>query len=111
MPRYRMFAWLLPVLVLGLVHSSELHANPSSAEQANLDQLDNEIDGAVVYSKGGRIYLVVIGDWNPLDRGVGQYARWSPNGDRIAVLESTGKVLVMDADGVSFALPPAFVFG
>ncbi len=94
-----MFACLLPVLIFGLLHSAELHANPSPAEQAKLDQLNNEIDGAVVYSKGGRIFLVVIGEWNPIDLGAGLYARWSPHGDRIAVLEATGKVLVMDADG------------
>ncbi len=72
---------------------------PSSAEQAKLDTLAAEIDGAVVYQRNGRIYKLVIGDWNPIELGSGMYARWGPGGKKIAVLETNGDVYVMNSDG------------
>jgi Tol biopolymer transport system component len=41
---------------------------------------------------------VVIGDWKPIDLGRGEYARWSPDGEKIAVYDRR-KIFVMDMDG------------
>ena len=41
---------------------------------------------------------VIVGEWEPVDLGEGDHARWGPRGGRIAV-RSRGTVFVMDADG------------
>jgi len=66
--------------------------------QSPLDELASEIEGAIVYSRNRHIYIVVIGDWKPIDLGRGEYARWSPDGEKIAVYDRR-KIYVMDMDG------------
>jgi hypothetical protein len=66
--------------------------------ESPLDQLASDISGAVVYSHDRHIYKVVIGDWNPVDLGRGEYARWSPDGKKIAVYDRR-KIFAMNADG------------
>jgi hypothetical protein len=68
------------------------------AKRSPLDQLASEIQGAIVYSRNRHIYIVVIGDWKPIDLGRGEYARWSPDGKKIAVYDRR-KIFVMDMDG------------
>jgi Tol biopolymer transport system component len=70
----------------------------SPGEQEALRQLEAELDGAVLYSREGRVRKVVIGEWKPIDLGEGDYARWSPDGKKIAVWRR-GVVFVMNADG------------
>jgi hypothetical protein len=70
----------------------------SDAERRTLDRLASEIQGAVVYTKSGRVKKVVLGDWRSVDLGAGDYVRWGPLGRRIAVLHR-GTVYVMNADG------------
>ena len=70
----------------------------SDAERKALDDLAAEINGAVVYSRGGHVKKVVIGDWRVVDLGEGDFARWSADGKRLAVYDG-GKVYVIDADG------------
>lgn len=72
--------------------------NPSDREEKALAQLDAELDGAVVYTRKGRIRKVVLGEWKPKDLGPGEYARWSADGKRIAVWDDE-QIFVMNADG------------
>ncbi len=71
---------------------------PSEKERATLASLDNAIDGAVVYTRRGHVRKVVIGRWQAVDLGPGDYARWAPDGKRLAVWHK-GDVCVMNADG------------
>lgn len=73
-------------------------AEASPAERQALDNLVREIRGAVVYTRKGRVRKVVVGEWRPIDLGEGNYARWGPDGKRIAVLHK-GAIYVMNADG------------
>lgn len=91
--------WILGCILVLSSESANANAGPSKAEQTSLARLDAELDGAVAYSRSGRIYKVVIGDGTPVDLGPGKYVRWSPHGDKLAVLDSQGKVFVMDDDG------------
>ena len=68
------------------------------AKLSPLDQLASEIQGAIIYSRNRHVYMVVIGDWKPIELGKGEYARWSPDGKKIAVYDRR-KIFVMDMDG------------
>jgi hypothetical protein len=70
----------------------------SPAEQEALDWLSGRIHGAVVYARSGRVRKVVLGDGRAMDLGPGQYARWGPRGERVAVWHK-GRVCVVRADG------------
>ena len=73
-------------------------AGPTPEEKSRLAELAAKIDGAVIYTHRGSVRKVVVGRWEPVDLGPGQYARWSPDGKRIAVYY--GRVIyVMNADG------------
>jgi Tol biopolymer transport system component len=90
-------AWAIP-LAQAADDAENFPKQASGSERAALAKLDEEIDGAVVYARKGRIRKVVIGDWREQDLGEGEFARWSPDGERVAVYHK-GKVHVMDADG------------
>jgi len=60
--------------------------------------LSSEIKGSVIFSRNRYIYKVVIGKWTPVELGRGDYARWSPDGTKIAVYDRR-KIYVMDYDG------------
>lgn len=93
------------LLALGFSVAIALHASVLKAmgEQSPLEQLASEISGAVVYSRHRYIYKLVIGDWEPIEFGEGEYARWSPDGKRIAVYDRR-RIFVMNADGSSRTL-------
>lgn len=97
MGRRRVFVvWLL--VFLGALQT--VKAGPSPAEQAKLDALDAAIDGYILYTKDSKVYKMQIGVWTPVELGDGNYARWSPDGQRIAVLYNSN-LYVMDADGTN----------
>jgi Tol biopolymer transport system component len=70
----------------------------SAAEREALDRLAAEVEGAVVYTGGGHVRKVIIGDWRVTDLGEGDFARWSADGNRLAVYDD-GDLYVIDADG------------
>ena len=92
--------FLLAVLVLtGAFEASAVVHTPE--EDAKLATLASEIGGAILYTTGGQVYKLTIGDWdNAVSLGNGNYARWSPDGTKIAVLYQ-GTLVVMNADGSS----------
>ncbi len=65
---------------------------------ASREILSSEIKGSVVFSKDRYIHKVIIGKWTPIELCRGDYARWSPDGSKIAVYDRR-KIYVMDADG------------
>ncbi|MGI9244789.1 MAG: hypothetical protein ACR2RV_28560 [Verrucomicrobiales bacterium] len=71
---------------------------PTDEELQARDRLASEIEGAIIYTRRGRVKKVTIGEWSEVDLGEGYYVRWGPLGERIAVLDD-GVVSVMDADG------------
>ncbi len=71
---------------------------PSPKEKPALDALDRTIDGAVCYTRKGRVHKVVIGEWREVALGAGDYARWAPDGRYLAVWKG-GTVLRVSADG------------
>ena len=71
---------------------------PTAEELRARDRLASEIEGAVIYTRRGRIKKVTIGEWVEVDLGLGDYVRWGPLGKQIAVIED-GAVFVMNADG------------
>ena len=75
-------------------------SGPNDVEQRRLDQLASQVRGALVYAAGGRVRKVVIGHWIPIDLGPGDFARWSPDGRRVAVWQG-GAVYVADAGGAN----------
>lgn len=86
------------IIVLAAALAAQASAAPTPEEQVKLDALDAAIDGTILFTKGEKVYKMVIGVWTPVEIGDGAYARWSPDGTRIAVFYR-GDVLVMDADG------------
>ncbi|MEX0887257.1 MAG: hypothetical protein WD009_12555 [Phycisphaeraceae bacterium] len=89
------------MIVLALLFAAALPAGgaePSTDEAAALQTLAAEIDGAIVYTRQGEVRRVTIGEWEPEGLGEGEYARWSPDGRRIAVYHDR-RVFVMNADG------------
>jgi hypothetical protein len=70
----------------------------SASEREALDALADDIAGALVYTRRGRVRKVVIGQWRPVDLGPGDFARWSSDGRKLAVWQG-GSVYVMSADG------------
>jgi hypothetical protein len=83
---------------MALAMQQSAAAAPSEDELAALKEWSREISGAVVYTHDGRIHKVSIGNPEPVDLGPGAYARWSPDGARLAVYRR-GVVSVMNADG------------
>lgn len=71
---------------------------PTEQERQSIGELASEIEGAVVYGREGHIRKLVIGETTPTDLGVGDFARWSPDGKMIAVWYDD-TVSVMKADG------------
>ncbi len=109
---------VLTFLLVGILPSSILHieevkpakvlakgksihpANATEAERQALDNLAAQIKGALVYTRGSRVRKVVIGSWKPADLGEGEFARWGPEGMKIAVYHK-GVIYVMNADGTN----------
>lgn len=77
---------------------SDLLSVASEQELRALKHLAATIQGAIIYTRKGRVRKIVIGKWQVMDLGSGEYARWGPAGKRIAVFEK-GKIYVMDAEG------------
>lgn len=73
-------------------------SGPNDVERRRLDELASQVRGALVYTARGRVRKVIIGHWVPIDLGPGDFARWSPDGRRIAVWQA-GAVYVADAGG------------
>ncbi len=84
------------MLVAGL--AAALAAGPEGKEKADAEALVREIRGAVVYARQGHIRKVVLGEWTPVDLGPGDFARWAPDGKRVAVWHR-GDVYCVAADG------------
>ena len=76
------------------------HANATEAERQALSNLAAEMEGAAVYTRDGRVRKVVIGNWKSMDLGEGEFARWGPNGVKMAVYHK-GVIYVMNADGTN----------
>ncbi|MCC5828280.1 MAG: PD40 domain-containing protein [Phycisphaeraceae bacterium] len=95
---FRIVLVLMIVLGSGWLDGSLCRAEPSREEQRNLDRLAGRIDGSIVFTHRNRIHRVDIGDWKPVELGPGGFARWSPDGKRLAVWHDR-RVYVMDADG------------
>lgn len=75
------------------------HPNKATmAELKALERLSVELEGAVVYTRGGRARKVVIGDWRAIDLAPGDFARWGPDGEKIAIYHK-GLIYVINADG------------
>lgn len=85
---------LFLVMLAGGIGAGAGHAETSPEQK----QFDAEIDGAIIFGSGGRIKKLVLGDWNAVDLGPGQFSRWSPTGKKIAVL-SGSKIFVLSPDG------------
>lgn len=86
---------------LSFVFFLSLYAYDSQAADSDVELrelLSSEIKGSVIFSKNRFIYKVVIGKWTPVELGRGDYARWSPDGKKIAVYDRR-EIYVMDADG------------
>ena len=92
--------WVLAFAGFGVIMALHAHVCVLKAmdEQSPLDQLASEISGTIVYSRHRYIYKVVIGDWKPIELGEGEYARWGPDGEKIAVYDRR-KIFAMDVDG------------
>ncbi len=88
----------IPLLVVLAAVGALLADQPSEKEIAAAKALGEEASGAVVYSAGGKIWKVRLGQTEPKDLGRGRFARFSPDGKRI-VVQDKRKVYVMDADG------------
>jgi len=58
------------------------------------------INGKVVYTKDGIVRVHVLGDDNYTELGSGKFARWSPDGQKVAVLDGS-IIYVVDADGTN----------
>ena len=96
-------AILAAMLLLALTKTREKStclAGATEAERYALDNLAAEIKGAVVYTRGGRVRKVVIGSWETMDLGEGEFVRWGPKGMKIAVYHK-GVISVMNADGTN----------
>jgi|GEM_PF-1265703 len=98
----------------------EVHG-ANSDERHALAELDQAIDGEIVYAKflgEGRtnIEKIRIGEWEPVPLITdGQYPRWSPDGQQIAFFKAKpdgnqstfwlpGELWVMDSDGKNLRL-------
>ena len=88
--------------LLGSLASSRIATaypdDASSDERKALDELASEVEGAMIYTRRGRIKKITIGQWETEDLGEGDFVRWGPLGERIAVLHDSN-VYVMNADG------------
>ena len=73
-------------------------SDASDNERQALDKLASEIEGAVIYTRRGRVKKVTIGDWRVVDLGEGDFVRWGPLGQRIAASHNRA-LYVMNADG------------
>ncbi|MFP4215497.1 MAG: TolB family protein [Phycisphaerae bacterium] len=71
----------------------------SASERKALDALAREVDGAITFARHNKIYVVGIGHWKPIELGSGQYARFSPDGDSLAVYDRGKVYQVRVADG------------
>jgi hypothetical protein len=89
---------ILSISVILSVNSPALEDPEPKGNQSSLDLLASEIEGAIIFSRYHQIYKVVIGDWEPMELGEGEYARWGPKGEKIAIYTHR-KIYVMDADG------------
>ncbi len=95
---------LKDTIIIGLAlacTASVSHGYPSKAtkeERRDLDQLASTIEGAMLYTHRGRVKKITIGDWKTEDVGSGDYARWGPLGERIAV-QDDDSLYIMNADG------------
>jgi len=58
------------------------------------------IAGEVVFARKGHIWKATLGEKDPADLGEGEFARWSADGERLAIYHR-GRVYVADADGAN----------
>ena len=86
------------VLLVFLTSLYTYEAKSADSDVELRESLSTEIKGSVIFSRNHFIYKVVIGKWTPVELGRGDYARWSPDGTKIAVYDRR-KIYVMDADG------------
>lgn len=56
------------------------------------------IEGKVVYAQKKRIRVHILGDKNFVELGLGEFARWSPDGNKVAV-KYKKTIYVINADG------------
>ncbi len=85
---------VLMMIIIMFIMACSIYADETSSGNT----LISEIKGSIIFSKGRYIYKVVIGKWDPVQLGRGDYARWSPDGKLIAVYDRRN-IYVMDADG------------
>lgn len=52
----------------------------------------------MLYTRGGKVWVHALGEDRAVSLGPGDFARWSPDGTKIAVSRGT-QILVMNADG------------
>jgi hypothetical protein len=100
-----------------LARAGSYQEHASAKERKKLDKLTSEIDGVIVYSRpphkeqGEKLWMIErlsIGQWKAETVAEGVCARWSPDGQRLAVFRShvgrpkdnvTGSIWVMNPDG------------
>ena len=95
---YKAALYFTLLVFLNILYTCDSKATESDVELREI--LSSEIKGSVIFSKNRYICKVVIGKWTPVELGRGDYARWSPDGKKIAVYDRR-KIYVMDDDGSS----------
>lgn len=90
---------IIGLALLGLASQSLAYPSQASEEERReLDELASEIEGAMIYTHRGKVKKITIGSWKTQELGSGDYARWGPLGQRIAV-QDDDSIYIMNADG------------
>ncbi|MBU1910330.1 MAG: flippase-like domain-containing protein [Verrucomicrobia bacterium] len=77
-----------------------VESRPSDQETAALNRLAGRIDGWVVFQRPDGVYRVRVGETEPVClASPGEFPRWSPDGQRIAFLQSNRVVQVSRGGG------------
>jgi len=61
--------------------------------------LAENLRGAMAYTHRGRIWTTPLGAWEPTDHGPGDYARWHPGGEHLAIYRDGRIELLAVASG------------